>query len=109
MEFVNLFCGTGRIMPPILSGVETQIRGIGSAIGGIFRRQRRQVENGQTPTDINELSPEELNKYKLDHSLLYFRGKAYEWGAGELFIIFSLLKGKCLPNRNFSMLCAISK
>ena len=90
MEFVNLFCGTGRSMPPILSGVGTQIRGIGSAIGGIFQRQRRQAANGQTPTDINQLTAEELNKYKLDHSLLYFRGKAYEWGAGE-FEIFNFL------------------
>lgn len=63
MEFVNLFCGTPRtnIIPGILQG--------------LFKRSVQDIN----PED---LAPEELNKYKLDHSLLYFRGQSYEYGAG---------------------------
>ncbi|XP_072016066.1 uncharacterized protein [Amphiura filiformis] len=74
LEFVNLFCGTGRIMPSIFTNT---LDTVGQAIGGLFRRSAN-------PAEVNpaDLTPEELNRYKLDHSLLYFRGRSYEWGAG---------------------------
>ena len=89
LEFVDLFCGTNRVMPSIFTDT---IDTVSNAFNGLLNLKKKRSTGDPAEIRAEDLTQEELNKYKLDHSLLYFRGHAFEWGAGRFKICYFTIR-----------------